>query len=62
MGSFQFMNTLDDLEASGTVYVSPGHNSAYYDDKSGQYYLIFHTRFRQFRRQGSPCGEVMRLW
>ncbi|WP_039839147.1 glycoside hydrolase family 43 protein [Paenibacillus sonchi] len=45
MGSFQFMNTEDDPEASGTGYVSPGHNSAYYDDKSGQYYLIFHTRF-----------------
>lgn len=26
-------------------YVSPGHNSTYYDEETGKYYLIFHTRF-----------------
>jgi len=26
-------------------YVSPGHNSAYYDAATQQYFLIFHTRF-----------------
>ena len=26
-------------------YVSPGHNSAYYDEAAGRYLLIFHTRF-----------------
>jgi arabinan endo-1,5-alpha-L-arabinosidase len=26
-------------------YVSPGHNSAYYDATTQQYFLIFHTRF-----------------
>ncbi len=26
-------------------YVSPGHNSAYLDAATGQYFLIFHTRF-----------------
>jgi arabinan endo-1,5-alpha-L-arabinosidase len=32
---------------SGTAlgYVSPGHNSAYHDASTGQYFLIFHTRF-----------------
>jgi len=32
---------------SGTAlgYVSPGHNSAYYDAALGKYFLIFHTRF-----------------
>ena len=32
---------------SGTAlgYVSPGHNSAYHDAGTGQYFLIFHTRF-----------------
>ena len=32
---------------SGTPlgYVSPGHNSAYFDADSGKYFLIFHTRF-----------------
>lgn len=29
----------------GYGYVSPGHNSAYYDEESGRYFLIFHTRF-----------------
>ena len=26
-------------------YVSPGHNSACYDNETGQYFLIFHARF-----------------
>ena len=26
-------------------YVSPGHNSVYRDEKTGRYFLIFHTRF-----------------
>jgi len=26
-------------------YVSPGHNSAWYDEETGRYYLIFHSRF-----------------
>ncbi len=38
MGNFRFVE-------SGTGYVSPGHNSAYYDEVSNRYYLIFHTRF-----------------
>jgi arabinan endo-1,5-alpha-L-arabinosidase len=29
----------------GTGYVSPGHNSAFYDAETGRYFLIFHTRF-----------------
>ncbi|QKS43852.1 S-layer homology domain-containing protein [Paenibacillus cellulosilyticus] len=41
MGNYQFAD-----EAGNSVgYVSPGHNSAYYDEETGQYYLIFHTRF-----------------
>jgi len=28
-----------------TRYLSPGHNSAYFDAETGRYYLIFHTRF-----------------
>lgn len=27
-------------------YMSPGHNSAFIDEKSGQRYLIYHTRFK----------------
>ncbi|WP_218573431.1 glycoside hydrolase family 43 protein [Rheinheimera lutimaris] len=30
---------------AGSGYVSPGHNSAYFDAASGQYFLLFHTRF-----------------
>lgn len=45
MGNYEFVNTAEEAAGSGTGYVSPGHNSAYYDEKSGQYYLIFHTRF-----------------
>lgn len=29
----------------GAGYVSPGHNSAFYDEEQRSYYLIFHTRF-----------------
>jgi arabinan endo-1,5-alpha-L-arabinosidase len=42
MGNFQWMGA--DGEP-GPGYVSPGHNSAYHDEETGQYYLIFHTRF-----------------
>ncbi|MCL2202613.1 MAG: glycoside hydrolase family 43 protein [Defluviitaleaceae bacterium] len=28
-----------------TGYLSPGHNSAYFDAETGRYFLIFHTRF-----------------
>ncbi|HEY9060359.1 MAG TPA: cellulase family glycosylhydrolase [Pseudobacteroides sp.] len=38
MGNFRFAE-------SGTGYVSPGHNSVYYDAAANKYYLIFHTRF-----------------
>ncbi|MDO3411532.1 LamG-like jellyroll fold domain-containing protein [Saccharibacillus sp. CPCC 101409] len=31
----------------GYGYVSPGHNSVYTDEKSGQMFLVFHTRFPQ---------------
>ncbi|MEJ2402185.1 MAG: glycoside hydrolase family 43 protein [Xanthomonadales bacterium] len=30
---------------TGHGYVSPGHNSAYYEPETGRYYLVFHTRF-----------------
>lgn len=37
-GNFRFIE-------SGTGYVSPGHNSAYYDAQKDKYYMFFHTRF-----------------
>lgn len=37
--------TFETENEKGTGYVSPDHNSAYYDEKTGRSYLIFHTRF-----------------
>lgn len=31
----------------GVGYVSPGHNSVYYDAETGKQFLVFHTRFPQ---------------
>jgi len=38
MGNFQFAD-------GGNGYVSPGHNSAYYDEGLGKHLMFFHTRF-----------------
>ena len=46
MGNFQFNHV--DGEPGKTItsgYVSPGHNSTYYNEETGEYYMIFHTRF-----------------
>ncbi|WP_024462406.1 family 43 glycosylhydrolase [Marinimicrobium sp. LS-A18] len=46
LGNHLFTRELgEDGEGLGTGYVSPGHNSAYYDDATGQYFLISHSRF-----------------
>ena len=44
MGNHQFSLATGE---TGTAlgYVSPGHNSAYYDAALGKYFLVFHTRF-----------------
>ena len=44
MGNFQFQLAAGE---SGTAigYVSPGHNSAFYEASTNQYFLFFHTRF-----------------
>lgn len=44
MGNFLFANTTGE---TGTAYgyVSPGHNSAYYDSINNKYLAFFHTRF-----------------
>lgn len=38
VGNFNFAD-------SGIGYVSPGHNSTYYDETLNKYFIIFHTRF-----------------
>lgn len=38
MGNFNFVD-------SGLGYVSPGHNSTYYEESINKYFIVFHTRF-----------------
>lgn len=46
MGNYQFTRELGDPGAgTGLGYISPGHNSAYYDEETGKHLLFFHTRF-----------------
>lgn len=46
MGNFLFERKVGDPGTGiGSGYVSPGHNSVYYDNETGQQFLIFHTRF-----------------
>ena len=44
VGGFQFASAVGDSETP-RGYLSPGHNSAYYDAKTKQHLLITHTRF-----------------
>ncbi|WP_020652830.1 family 43 glycosylhydrolase [Massilia niastensis] len=46
MGNFLFERKLGDAGTGiGTGYVSPGHNSAYYDAATKKHFLLFHARF-----------------
>ncbi|MCL9661563.1 family 43 glycosylhydrolase [Paenibacillus hunanensis] len=46
IGNYQFQRQIGDPgTGSGVGAVSPGHNSAYYDEQTGRYFLIFHSRF-----------------
>jgi arabinan endo-1,5-alpha-L-arabinosidase len=44
MGNFQFANAAGETGTSHG-YVSPGHNSAWFDAALNKYFLVFHTRF-----------------
>jgi arabinan endo-1,5-alpha-L-arabinosidase len=44
LGGYRFRSEAGEPGVT-TGYLSPGHNSAYYDTETGRYYLIFHTRF-----------------
>lgn len=44
MGNFNYQYS-EESESDKKGYVSPGHNSAYYDEATGKYFLIFHSRF-----------------
>ncbi|MNW32140.1 Extracellular endo-alpha-(1-_5)-L-arabinanase 2 precursor [compost metagenome] len=45
MGNYQFEQVEGEPRHTGSGYVSPGHNSAYFDEQTKRYYLIFHSRF-----------------
>lgn len=47
MGNFSFPQVEGENGKFRFGYVSPGHNSAYYDEDTGKYFLIFHTRFEE---------------
>lgn len=45
MGNFSFPYVEGENGKFRNGYVSPGHNSATYDEETGEYFLFFHTRF-----------------
>lgn len=45
MGGYKFDLVDTDANRTALAYRSPGHNSAYYDEETGRYFIIFHTRF-----------------
>ena len=45
MGNCQFQAVAGETGTTRPGYVSPGHNSVYYDATTDKYFLIFHTRF-----------------
>ena len=45
MGGYVWEPYETDVSRKQIGYRSPGHNSAWYDEETGRYFLIFHTRF-----------------
>lgn len=45
MGGYCFENIGSDANRTRLAYRSPGHNSAFYEEETGRYFLVFHTRF-----------------
>ncbi len=45
MGNYKWMAREGEEGQDRKGYVSPGHNSTLYDEKTGKYFIIFHTRF-----------------
>ena len=46
MGGYVFrVEDGDKNRFTPVTYRSPGHNSCYYDEETGQYFIVFHTRF-----------------
>jgi len=45
MGGYKFQWQEGELGENRKGYLSTGHNSCLYDDETGKYFIIFHTRF-----------------
>ena len=45
MGGYEFLAAQGDKNRITLAYRSPGHNSCYYDEETGRYFIVFHTRF-----------------
>lgn len=45
MGGYEFEALDTDDNKITLAYRSPGHNSAIYDEETGRYFIVFHTRF-----------------
>ena len=45
MGGYEFLPLKADKNRFTQAFRSPGHNSAYYDEETGRYFIVFHTRF-----------------
>lgn len=45
MGNYKFVKVEGEPARVNKGYMSPGHNSAYFDKATGKYFILFHTRF-----------------
>ena len=59
IGGFNFVSETGD-QGSSTGYLSPGHNSVYYDATAKKYFLVTHTRFPN--RGEEHAVRVHELW
>lgn len=60
MGGYRFMPLEGETALPEVAYKSPGHNSAVYEEETGCYFLIFHTRFSMLGEQHSV--RVHQFW
>ena len=45
MGGYKIAPVKGEKNQMTLAYRSPGHNSAYYDEETGRYFIVFHTRY-----------------
>jgi arabinan endo-1,5-alpha-L-arabinosidase len=45
IGNYRFANLDEEQENKTIGYLSPGHNSVFYDEGTDKYFIFFHTRF-----------------